>query len=195
MFINDKNKLRAFYKSVRNSVDSSQKNESDRRILTWLINFDIYLNSAFILIYVSFGSEVDTKALIEYSLGFGKRLAVPHCENNEMNFYEISSLNELVIGKFGIPTVTTGNNLPVDCFDGALCVVPGLCFDLYGNRIGYGGGFYDRFLEKHHIPTVGLTYEKCICNQIPYEEYDIKIDVIITENYFRNSEKGGSTYE
>ena len=71
MFINDKNKLRAFYKSVRNSVDSSQKNESDRRILTWLINFDIYLNSAFILIYVSFGSEVDTKAIIEYSLGCG----------------------------------------------------------------------------------------------------------------------------
>lgn len=192
MLINDeKDKLRKLYKNIRNSFGQIQKKELDARIMTQLINSDLYKNAELILIFVSFGSETDTKNIIDYSFFCGKRVAVPYCNGNEMFFYEIFSLNELVAGKYGIPTVKTGNNSPVECFDGALCIVPGLCFDFYGNRIGYGGGFYDRFLEKHNVPTVGLTYEKCICNQIPIEKFDKKIDAIITENYFRNFEKGG----
>ena len=195
MLINDKNVIRSLYKSIRNSVSESQKSESDRRIFTRLINLPLYKNSDLILIYVSFGSEADTKNIIEFSLNNNKRVAVPYCNGNNMQFFEIKNLKDLKIGKFGIPTVETVNNLPVSSFENALCVVPGLCFDLEGNRIGYGGGFYDRFLCEHNIPTVALAYEICVCDKIPYEEYDVRIDALVTENYFRNLKKEVSTYE
>ncbi len=186
MLINNKKSIRKLYKSIRNSIDESKKTESDRRIFTRFINSPDYQNSDLILIYVSFGSEADTKDIIEYSLNNNKRVAVPHCDEKNMSFFEIKTLEELKTGKFGIPTVETGNNLPVNSFENALCVVPGVCFDLKGNRVGYGGGFYDRFLCEHKIPTVALTYEICLCDNIPYEEYDVKIDALVTENYFRN---------
>ncbi len=196
MFINNKNKLRSIYKSVRNGIKNPLKNNLDSRIFTLLVNSDLFKNADLILSYVSFGSETDTRHLIDYALGIGKRVAVPFCNGKQMIFYEISSLNELVDGKFGIPTVNTGNTLPVENFDNALCLVPGLCFDLKGNRIGYGGGFYDRFLGKNRVTSVALTYERCICSNVPCEQFDIKTDFILTENFIlKTLSKEVSTYE
>ena len=162
----DKKSARKLYSKIRNSVSVTEKTEWDRCILTRFINSSLYLNCDLLLIYVSFGSEVGTKEIIEHALNCKKRVAVPFCNEKEMVFYEISSLSDLKIGKFGIPTVENGNNLFVTDFTNALCVVPGMCFDFKGNRIGYGGGYYDRFLSKNRVITVGLTYERCICNQI-----------------------------
>ena len=196
MFIKSKQILRTLYKTVRNGIDASTRTDCNSRMFTMLINSEIYSKSELILIYVSFGSEADTRNIINHSLCIGKRVAVPFCSGNEMTFYEINDLNELIIGKFGIPTVNTGYNLPVDDFKNSLCVVPGVCFDLYGNRVGYGGGFYDRFLEENKIATVALSYERCIVEQIPYEPHDIRIDYVITENYIRETLcKEASTYE
>lgn len=161
-----------------------------------LINSKFYKSADLLLTYVSVGSEADTRKLIEYSIKKGKRVAVPFCKGKEMQFYEIGGLDELIEGKFGIPTVNTGYTLPVNNFENALCIVPGLCFDLYGNRIGYGGGFYDRFLEKHKVPTAALTYERCICSKIPSDSFDVRINRIITENYIKETlDKEASTYE
>lgn len=131
--------------------------------------------------YVSFGSEVDTKGLIEYSLNIGKRVAVPYCNGKNMLFYEIKSLSELSAGKFGIPTVDISGKSPLVSFDKALCIVPGICFDCYGNRIGYGGGYYDRFLSENSVISLGVCYKKCLCSEIESEEFDIKTDYVLTE--------------
>lgn len=196
MFINSKNTLRSVYKSVRNGIEEQLKVNYDYRIFTLLVNSDIFKNADLILTYVSVGSEADTRRLIDYSIKKGKHVAIPFCKGKEMFFYEIGGLDELTEGKFGIPTVNTGYTLPVDSFHNALCIVPGLCFDLTGNRIGYGGGFYDRFLDKHKVPTVALAYERCICSKIPNDAFDVKTDNIITENYIKETLcKEASTYE
>lgn len=192
----NKAETRRLYRNIRNTVSHAEKEESDKRIFTSLINSNIYKSSDLLLVYVSFGSEVETRNIIEHALNVGKRVAVPLCVDKEMSFYEIHSLSELIIGKFGIPTVEAGNNSEVSNFSKALCIVPALCFDVYGARIGYGGGYYDRFLSANKVVSVGLSYERCLCGKIPHEKHDIKVDYILTEKCLRNSKcKEVSTYE
>lgn len=191
-----KAETRRLYRNIRNTVSHEEKVQSDKRIFTSLINSNIYKSSELLLAYVSFGSEVETRNIIEHTLKIGKRVAVPLCVDKEMRFYEIHSLSELIIGKFGIPTVEAGNNSEVSNFSNALCIVPGVCFDVYGARIGYGGGYYDRFLSADKVVSVGLSYERCLCNRIPHEKHDINVDYILTEKCLRNSKyKEVSTYE
>lgn len=187
----EKKKLRKLFKSVRNGIEYSLKEQFDSSIFTRLINSDIYKTSPVILIYISYGSEVDTSEIIKYSLSVGKRVAVPRCISSQMDFYEISDLSELVTGRFGIPTVNSGNNNLVTDFENSLCITPGLAFNLNGERLGYGGGFYDRFLSDKSIRTVALTYERCICNCIQTEEFDVSVSDIITENTHYVLQRGG----
>lgn len=192
----EKNKLRILYKSIRDTITETEKKDSENRIFSLLVNSDIFKKSNLILSYVSFGSEIDTMNIIEYSLNNNKSIAVPICVGKDMFFYEINSLSELKTGKFGIPTVDIGKSKIITEFDNALCIVPAVCYDFFGHRIGYGGGYYDRFLSQHSVKTVGLCFERCICNSLPIEEYDKSVNFILSENKLRNSEtKGGSTYE
>ncbi|MBE6820563.1 MAG: 5-formyltetrahydrofolate cyclo-ligase [Ruminococcaceae bacterium] len=182
MLITEKKKLRTLFKSIRNGIEFELKKEFNNSIFTRLINSEFYKNSSLILTYVSLGSEADTTELIKYSLSVGKRVAVPHCIGNQMNFYEISDIKELINGRFGIPTVNPGNNQVITEFQNAICIVPGLSFDLSGGRLGYGGGFYDRFLSDKSIRAVALSYERCLCEAVPTEESDISVSDLITEN-------------
>lgn len=180
-----KNKLRLLYKSVRNSITIKEKSEYDGRIFVSFINSYLYRNSSTLLIYISFGSEADTLDIIKFALNDGKCVAVPYCYGNEMRFYSINSVESLVEGKFGIPTVKPDDNNIVVDFNDTVCVVPALSYDKYGNRLGYGGGYYDRYLSDKEITTVGLCYERCIHSALPAEEHDIKIDYVLTENRFK----------
>ncbi len=185
--IMDKKLSRKLYRNIRKSFSESEKTLFDCRITTALINSDFYKNSNLILVYVSVSDEIDTLSFISYSLKNNKRIAVPYCINENMYFCEIQSLDDLCEGKYGIPTVKPGNNIPVNITSDSLCIVPALCFDFSGNRIGYGGGYYDRFLSNNQIKTIGLCYERCICNFINSSNFDIPVDCILTENCFRNS--------
>lgn len=192
----DKINARKLYKQIRNSITPAEKSEWDKRIFTHFVNSDLFKSAELLLIYSSIGSEADTQGIIQYALNKGKRVAVPVCIGKTMFFYIINSLSELVIGKFGIPTADIGNNSKVTDFNNAICIVPAVCFDIYGNRIGYGGGYYDRFLSANPITAVGLCYERCICSKTAYEPFDMPVDYILTENCLRNSKcKEVSTYE
>lgn len=177
----DKSNLRKLYKSVRNSISPCEKECFDLRIFTKFVNSEYYLNSTTILIYVSFGSEVSTINIIKQALTDGKKVAVPRCNDNEMLFYEIKSFDDLKIGAFGISTVDDSDLNPVFDYEGCVCVVPGLSFERSGSRLGYGGGYYDRFLADKKIITVGLCYERCISPKLLTQEHDIKINFLITE--------------
>ncbi len=184
-----KKELRKLFKSIRKSLSVNEKNYFDSKIFTFLINSELYKNADFLLVYISYNSEIDTTKIIKRAFLDGKKVAVPYCIGNEMKFLTINSFDDLSEGKFGIPSADPDKCETVVDFQNTLCVVPALSFDVYGNRLGYGGGYYDRFLCKTRVDTVGLCYERCICHSIPNEKFDIGIKYILTENGLKKSEK------
>ncbi len=190
----DKQALRKLYKSVRSGFNAHEKALAEKRIFTSFINSSLYKKSKTVLIYVSAKGEPDTLDIIEYALNDGKKIAVPFCHADKMDFHYIESINELSAGSFGIPEPDPQKCAAVKDFsDAVCCVVPGLSFDVKGNRLGYGGGYYDRFLSQKSVVTVGLCFERCLCRCLPSEDHDIKIVYFLTENGLRNSKKEVST--
>ncbi len=179
--MSDKTILRKEYTALRDSLDAEYRADCDRAIAQTLLSSQEYLDAREIFIYVSARSEVDTFAIINRAFADGKRVAVPHCRDGSMNFYYIGSTDELVCSQFGIPTVDVNKAVIAVPCDENLCVVPALSFDGEGNRLGYGGGYYDRFLVLNSVKTAGLCREVSIADSLPAEEYDVKIDCIITE--------------
>lgn len=191
----DKKAQRQKYKYIRSSISAEEKSSADKRIFESFINSRYFNDFSTFLIYVSFGSEVDTRVIINFALKNHKRIAVPHCDGGVMTFYEIKSLDDLVIGAYGIPTVDILKSTQITDFSNSLCIVPALAFDRSGNRLGYGGGYYDRFLAENKLPALGLCFDRCIADELPAETFDMKINRILTENNLETLNKEASTYE
>ena len=183
-----KQELRKHFKALRLARDPQDKRSADSAVCTAFIESDLYKNSEDILIYVSGNIEIGTFGIIEKVLddikcGADKRLLCPRCVSgtNEMHFYRINSLDDLAIGHFGILEPATVCER-IDDYASALCVVPALSFDTKGYRLGFGKGFYDRFLSDFNGVTVGLCCESCITDgELPRDEHDICVEWIITE--------------
>ncbi len=190
MLINSKKSFRRLYSSIRNGIDKALKEEYSKRIITSLINAEKYKSNQNILIYVSFGSEIQTNDIIDYSLKNNKSVYIPFWNDGTMDFYMIKNRSELMKDKNGflIPDISKCEKLENGCE--ALCVVPGLSFDRFGNRLGYGGGYYDRFLALNpQITPIALCFDRCLCSgRLPTEKHDIIIPVIITETSVIRSE-------
>lgn len=183
-----KKDLRSRYKRVRDAIPPEKKAEKDSKILERLLNLPEYKNCDTLLCYVSMQSEVDTRKLIELSLAAGKRVAVPRCVGNsrEMDFYRINSLNELSPRTFGVLEPPESAERLVGDFSRGLCVLPGLVFDMQGYRLGYGGGYYDRFLSsKFSGPTAGICYSECTLTSIKHGRYDVRCGVLVTELFVK----------
>ncbi len=171
----DKQTLRQQYKKIRAHIEN--RSELNHTIFQKVIELQEYKQADLILAYVSLNDEVDTTAIIRHSFKMGKKVAVPKCEGNTITFYDIESLDDLAVGKYGILEPTT-ERMRCD-FSGSICLVPGVAFDAQNNRIGYGAGFYDRFLQHYQGMKIGLAYRECICETIDCDRYDIKMDQII----------------
>ena len=167
--------LRNKYKEIRKNIKDKEKQNDI--IFNKIINLEEYKQSDLILTYVSLKEEVDTIKLIKYSFKLDKKVAVPKCEGEDIIFYYINSLKDLEEGKFGILEPKT--NEIVNDFANSICIIPGVAFDKQNNRIGYGKGFYDRFLKKYNGIKIGLTYKECICDKIDTDINDIKMDKVI----------------
>lgn len=199
MLITDKIQARSYFSHIRKSISEAERTSAEDMIYHNFINSQYFNDFDTILCYVSVKDEADTRRIIEYSLCKGKKIFIPECVGKDMLFYELKSTEELIEGRFGIPTVNINNKNPLSEFRNTLCIVPALSFDKYGNRIGYGGGYYDRFLKENEIFTLGLTFDSCLCEILPSEEFDIAVNAVITESGIKiseNSEKREvSTYE
>lgn len=173
---------RAFYKDLRKSMETKTKKLADRKIFEKLINLPDFKNSELILTYVSVNDETDTISLIEYCFENNKKIAVPKCldKNGSMEFFEIKSFDDLIPSYFGLLEPSENCRIITD-FDNSLCVVPAFSYDIKGYRIGYGGGFYDRFLSKHNVFKAGICYDECIESNHLHDEFDISVDIVITE--------------
>lgn len=180
MLIN-KSKARKIFSDIRKAIPFETKNEYDKLIIYNIISSQILNDFEKVLCYVSVKDEPDTRKIIDYLLKIGKTVYIPYCKEKDMQFYQLKDSGELVEGAFGIPTVDISNKMPLDDFESCICIVPALSFDLKGFRIGYGGGFYDRFLNGKKIYKLGIAYEACLTNKLPSEDYDIAVDAVITE--------------
>ena len=135
-----------------------------------------------LLLYAPTANEISLIPIFHYARARGITCAFPRCEGEKgkMNFYYVSDLRDLSIGKYGIRE-PNGDALPVTDFSDAVVFVPALAIDHRGHRIGYGGGYYDRFLAKHPIHAVGVTYEEFLVDSLPYDEFDVSVSTVITE--------------
>jgi 5-formyltetrahydrofolate cyclo-ligase len=134
---------------------------------------------------VSFRSEVNTYAILKKSIQFDKVVSAPriNLSSGEMRAYIIDAVDScLAPGEYGIfEPVSSCKELSYS--DLELIIAPGLCFTLRGDRLGYGGGFYDRFMQKHsHAVTCSLTYSRLILEYLPVKEHDLPVDYLITES-------------
>lgn len=195
MLMKEKSALRKDYKEIRRFSSPAAKDEADKLIFTKLINSESYINAKTVLIYVSVDSEVDTYRIINHALANNKTVAVPFCRGKSMEFYKIKSVDDLTMGDFNIPTVNPEETVIITPDKTTLCIVPALAFDESGVRLGYGGGYYDRYLSSSDCSTVGLTYSKCTVTKLPSEKHDIRVDYIINEIRILSLKQGGFTYE
>ena len=182
----DKSSLRSNYLTARRRIDPATKAALDARILGRLEGFEIYASAELVLAYVSYGNEVDTRSVIESALASGKRVAVPRVSphKRKMDFFEISGMGDLAEGFKGILEPKHGLSSPLGTEDllGSVCLVPGLVFDSAGHRIGYGGGYYDRYLQFYPGDKIALARSTQVSsNPLPTESCDVPVDFIVTD--------------
>lgn len=137
-----------------------------------------YQNAKTIYGYLPYNQEVRTVPMLEQAMKDGKRVAVPKCYGDEMRFLYMDDLSKVEKGYAGIPEPVADE--PVAHDPTALVLMPGLAFTKDGKRMGYGGGFYDKFLasEPNH-PTVALCYGFQMVDDLPTEDYDIPVDCVL----------------
>lgn len=148
-----------------------------------------------ILAYMHTGSEVRTDGIIAYGLMLGKKVYVPRVREKEMAFHEIRDINECTPGFMGI--LEPPEDAPVFAFDketekeDTLMILPGLAFDKKGGRLGYGGGFYDRYLAEHpNCIKMGIAYDFQFIGEVVKDEHDIPVDILITDQRIMLNEEG-----
>ncbi len=181
----NKQTIRKRILSNRDQLSETMVEEKSRCILEQLNRLESVASAQEIYTYVSFGTEVDTLELIRSGLQYGKKIFVPRIIANGMiEFYKIQSLEQLVPGKFGILEPISDEIGVFGERHDQVMIMPGVAFDYNKNRIGYGGGYYDRFLEKHDqeiSPKIALCYELQMIEALEPDEYDKKVDFIVTE--------------
>lgn len=177
-----KSSMRAAMRKKRLAMTADEKSLRDGRIFERLKGLWAFRNSDTVFCYVSTDIEAGTLKIIEYSLETGRKVAVPRCteKSGEMFFYYINGIDELSPGHFGVLEPPEDKSKEADIGSG-LCVVPGLSFDRQGYRLGYGKGYYDRFLSVFGGQAVGLCYEECMSEKIPHGRYDRTVPVVVTD--------------
>ena len=196
MYIKDirerKKSIRQQCLQFRTGLSTDQKSAMDGAALKRVLALQEYVNTDVLYTYVSKEAEADTTALISAALEAGKFVAVPRCEpkTRRMEFLEISSLSDLELGTYGVLEPVPGKCRPVRDSGKAVCIVPGLCFDFQGYRLGYGKGYCDRFLSEFGGFTVGLCYAGCVHWKLPHGFYDRPVDMLVTEKYIRKMAGG-----
>lgn len=181
----DKRSLRDAYRRMREDVPQASRRGADAAICRILAGFPPSAEAPLVLSYVSCGSEVDTRALIEGLLARGRRVGVPRCDvsRHQLGFCEILGLDELARGAHGLlEPAADAPALSVSELGGSACLVPGLVFDAQGQRVGYGGGYYDRFLAFYPGEKIGLArLAQISSNPLPHDAHDVAVDFIATE--------------
>jgi 5-formyltetrahydrofolate cyclo-ligase len=188
-----KNELRAELLDRRRSILPEKREDWDKKIANVFLNSISYRFCDILLIYASTKDEVSTSLIIERSLANKKIVSCPisNAGDNTLTFKTINSIEELSAGHYNIMEPPQTNTDFRDLFNAAseakkrpplaVCVIPCLSYDSSGYRMGYGKGYYDRFLPSFDGTKIGLCYSEFKSDNLPKGKYDVKLDVIITE--------------
>lgn len=172
----------------RKSLSRSEKQRMDFKIQSKVMNLWKFREVSTVLLYCAKPVEIDTKLLIERASALGKTVAVPRCVpgTREMDFYVITSFDDLEKGAFGVLEPIPEKCRKLNDFTSSVCIVPALVYDKQGFRLGYGKGYYDRFLSGYKGNCIGLAYSDWVKESLPHGKFDRKVDIIVTEkdNYF-----------
>ena len=184
-----KQELREKYKRLRKEI--YDKKSVDELIKRKVLLLDEYKNAETVAVYVSKEDEVDTRSLIQQMIDDGKTVCVPvsYPESRDMCFYRIKSLDGLVPNSFGVLEPTPKIVDVVFSSEIDLFIIPMLAFDQEGNRLGYGGGYYDKYLKKASGYKLGIAYDIQMAGSIETNDNDVPPDGILTERRLVKKEK------
>lgn len=174
----NKQELRRRIREKKRAMTPAEIEEKSAKLGELFAASEAYQKAKTIYGYLPYNQEVRTVPMLEQALREGKRVAVPKCYGDEMRFIYLDDLSKVEKGYANIPEPVADE--PVADDETALVLMPGLAFDPQGHRIGYGGGFYDKFLaqEPNH-PTLALCYDFQMLDHLDTEEFDIPVDTVL----------------
>ena len=174
----DKKELRARIRQQKRAMTQEEICQKSQRLMELFCASDAYQRANTIYGYLPYNQEVRTTPILRQALLDGKKVAVPKIIGDEMKFIWLEDLTQVSPGYAGIPEPIQDGPIADD--PDSLVLMPGLAFDPQGHRIGYGGGFYDRFLEKEpNHPTLALCYDFQMLPHLETEEHDIPVDCVL----------------
>ena len=174
----DKKQLRAQIRALKRAMTEEEICQRSQALGKLFRESDVYKNARTIYGYLPYNQEVRTVAMLEQAILDGKRVAVPKVYGDEMRFIYLTDMTRVETGYAGIPEPVEDGPVAED--DTALVLMPGLAFDPQGHRIGYGGGFYDKFLaQEGKHPTLALCYDFQVLEHLETEEFDIPVDKVL----------------
>ncbi|MBE6533520.1 MAG: 5-formyltetrahydrofolate cyclo-ligase [Ruminococcaceae bacterium] len=179
---NSKCEARAHFSTLRASISKDARAKKSLDICKKIAQLPEFNECDALFLYAPIKSEADPSALFEIAKAHGMRIAFPISVTDtfELDFRFVNSFKELELGAYGIREPRQ-NAEKAFFTQKSICVVPALSFDSTGNRLGYGKGFYDRFLINFIGLSVGITFDELKCNSLPHENTDISVDIIITD--------------
>lgn len=179
----NKKELRAETARRRELCTARQAEEMSARIVGQILRTPQYIEAKTVFMYMSLPKEVQLRTLFDQSIRDGKEIAVPRVEGKQMHFYGVRSEHDLRVGVMGILEPDPSSCMQMDDREEALMILPGVAFDSALGRVGYGGGYYDRYLEAHiHHPTMAVAFSFQIFDYVPVQAHDIRPQLLFTEN-------------
>lgn len=181
--INDEKKAaRREFRDMRNTLSANERARLDSAICSHVTSCPSFISADTVLCYFPVKGEPNILPIAEEALRLKKTVAFPisHVESKRLTFHIISSLSELTEGAYRIPEPSAKAPVPT-VLQNAVCIVPALAFDKNGKRLGYGGGYYDRFLAEFDGVSMGLAYDSFFVDELPTDSYDMTVNIIITE--------------
>jgi len=181
-----KKELRKEILQLRDALNVEERKEKSHLIAEKVIVQNEFIEADKILLFASFKSEVDTCEIFQAAREAGKAVYFPKIIGKEMKFYQVEKEDDLTEGQWGIrePQLIPEKEFVPQAVDKICIIMPGAVFDIEGNRIGYGGGYYDKFLkqiENGYKLAIAFDCQRVDRCQIAIEQYDVKVDCIVTE--------------
>ena len=175
-----KREIRKKVFSLRAECSEDEIDKMSREITEKVISLPVFKQAERILAYADYNHEVKTGYLIEEAWKAGKKVAVPKVVGKDMVFYKLTDFSQLKPGYYNIPEPASWEMIQ---WTDALMIMPGVAFDRRNHRVGYGGGFYDRYLEKHpDLKRIAVGFSFQVFPEVPAEPTDICPQILVTEN-------------
>ena len=180
----EKHEFRKMIREKISNFDESYLADSNKKITESVLSLPEYKSAKVIFTYLGMSREIDTKNIIRRSLEANKTVALPVITGPaEMEFAELHDFDaDLVIGKYGIPHPKSGS-VRIEPKENDVFIVPALCYDKRGYRLGWGSGYYDAYLVGRSCFTVGLCRSAVLFDHIPTESHDIPVRCVLSEDF------------